>query len=346
MCDCKDSNVDVNPGNEPTGSPWMDAIDVHHHIIPDFYSAELRDMGGVAVLSGVDRPSWSVASSLAMMDRQGIRAAVVNLWPGVPMLERSRSRAFARRLNEYLAEFVADGAGRFGAFAVLPFPHLDDCVEEFVYAIDVLGLDGLGLLTNYDGIYVGDRRLDPLLAEAERRRTPIFIHPGVPPSVGQPTFGLPLSLYEFPFESVRLAAQLLYNGTLERFPDLPMILPHGGGGISYYADRLTYGSIISGELAARLPDDPIAALRRLYFDVAMCGGRHSFASLRLFANVERILVGSDYPFMPENFGASNGEGVARLAQFDPPEWAAVNRANAERLFPRFRPTASFPSTER
>ena len=315
----------------------MDAIDVHHHIIPDFYAAELRDLGGSTVLSGVDRPSWSVAGSLAMMDRQGIRAAVVNLWPGVPALERSQARAFARRLNEYLAGFVADGDGRFGAFAVLPFPHLDDCLEEFTYAIDVLGLDGLGLLTNYDGLYVGDRRLDPLLAEADRRGTPVFVHPGVPPATGQPTFGLPLSLVEFPFETVRLAAQMLYNGTLQRFPDLPLILPHGGGGLSYYADRLTYGPTINGALADRLPDDPLEALRRPHFDLAMSGGRHSMASLRLFAGADRILVGSDYPFMPESFGAASGRGVARNADFDPSEWASVNRVNAERLFPRFQP---------
>jgi aminocarboxymuconate-semialdehyde decarboxylase len=332
----QNANVDVNGANTPTGTPWMDAIDVHHHIIPDFYAAELRDLGGAPVLSGVDRPVWNSAASLAMMDRHGIGAAVVSLWPGVPALERRRSCAFARRLNEYLAEFVAAGNGRFGAFAVLPFPHLEDCLTEFAYAVDVLGLDGLGLLTNYDGLYVGDRRLDPLLAEANRRRTPVFVHPAVPPSTGQPTFDLPLSLYEFPFETVRLAAQLLYNGTLDRFPDLPLILPHGGGGLSYYADRLTYGPVINGELAARLPADPLATLRRLHFDVAMCGGRHSLASLRLFADPARILVGSDYPFMPESFGATNGRSVARFADFDQAEWAAVNRANAVRLFPRFR----------
>ncbi|MEV6851346.1 amidohydrolase family protein [Actinoplanes sp. NPDC051411] len=253
-------------------------------------------------------------------------------------MERRPARELARRLNEYLAGFVAGGADRFGAFAVLPLPHLDDCLEEFRYAVDVLGLDGIGLLTNHGGLYAGDRRLDPLLAEADRRSTPVFVHPAVPPSTGQPGFGLPLSLYEFPFETVRLAAQLLYNGTLERFPRLPVILPHGGGGVSYYADRLTYGPVINGELAGRLPGDPLTTLRRLHFDVAMSGGPHSVASLRLFAEPDHLLVGSDYPFMPESFGATNGHGVARHAGFDPAEWAAVNRTNAERLFPRFQRT--------
>ncbi|MEU7799817.1 amidohydrolase family protein [Micromonospora arborensis] len=327
--------MNVNADGIQTGSPWVDAIDVHHHIIPEFYVSELRRMGATAVLGGVDRPAWSVTDSLEMMDRQGIRAAVVNLWPGVPPTDRASAVAFARRLNEHLAEFVAAGDGRFGAFAVLPFPYIDDCVAELAFAIDVLGLDGIGMLTNYGGLYVGDRLVEPVLAEAAVRRTPVFIHPGVPPSTGQPTFGLPLPLYEFPFETVRLAAQLLYNGTLARFPDLPLILPHGGGGVSYYADRLTCGPVINAELAARLPDDPIAALRGLYFDVAMCGGQAA-ASLRSFVDADHILVGSDHPFMPESFSAANGHGVAQRCAFSAAEWATVNRGNAERLFPRLR----------
>ena len=311
---------------------------MHHHIIPDFYTAALTEMGFTAILGGVDRPAWTVESSLRMMDAQGIRSAVVNVWPGVPALDRPRAKSFARRVNEYLAEFVAAHGTRFGAFAVLPFPYLDDCLDELAHAIDVLGLDGVGLLTNYGGVYVGDRSFDPLLAEAARRGTPLFVHPGVPPSTGQPTFGLPVSLYEFPFETVRLAAQLLYNGTLQRFPELRMILPHGGGGVSYYADRLAYGPVINAELGARLAGDPVDTLRRLHFDVAMTGGPHTLASLRMFAAPERILVGTDFPFMPESFGATNGHGVRDLGAFSGAEWHAVNSANAEDLFPRFRRT--------
>lgn len=329
--------MNVNSPDNRTGLPWVDAIDVHHHVIPPFYVDELRKMGATAVLGGVDRPAWSVSDSLEMMDRQGIRAAVVSLWPGVPPVDRTRAVAFARRLNEYLAEIVAAGDGRFGAFAVLPFPYIDECVTELAFALDVLRLDGIGLLTNYGGLYVADHLVDPVLAEAALRRAPVFVHPAVPPSTGQPTFDLPLPLYEFPFETVRLAAQLLYNGTLTRFPDLPVILPHGGGGVSYYAERLTYGPVINAGLAARLPDDPLTVLRGLYFDVAMCGEQAS-TSLRSFAGADRILVGSDHPFMPASFSAANGHRVADRCAFSAAEWASVNRGNAERLFPRFRST--------
>ena len=62
--DHHDADVDANPGTGPAGSPWMDAIDVHHHIIPDFYAAELRELGGSTVFSEfTGRPGAGPAAS-------------------------------------------------------------------------------------------------------------------------------------------------------------------------------------------------------------------------------------------------------------------------------------------
>ncbi|MFI6168327.1 amidohydrolase family protein [Nocardia sp. NPDC051052] len=322
---------------QSAGTPWRDAIDVHHHILPKFYFDLLREVGvRDIVLSHVDRPVWSVEASLAMMNRQGIRAAVVSLWPGVPALDRTSAMRFARRTNQFLADFVAQRPERFGAFAVLPFPHLDAVLEELEYCVEVLGLDGVGLITNYNGIYLGDRALDPFLAEAERRAVPLFVHPALPPSSGQPDFGLPGSLYEFPFDTVRLAAQLLYNRTLERFPALRMILSHGGGGISQYAGRLTYGPQISRSLADRLSADPIGDLRRLYLDAAMSGDPHSLAGLRSFARSDRILVGTDFPLMPDSFSSNDGRSFLDNGAFAEDERLRIDHLNAEELFPRFK----------
>ncbi|WP_329221234.1 amidohydrolase [Streptomyces sp. NBC_01485] len=322
----------------PAARPWSRAIDVHHHILPEFYLDELARLGVATILPGVDRPTWSAHGSLAMMDRHGIRAAVVSVWPGVPAtLEPKPAARFARRVNDHLAELVAAHPGRFGAFATLPFPHMDLVLDEFEYAVDALGLDGVGLVSNYGGLYVGDRSMDPLFAAAAHRRTPLFVHPTVPPSTGQPDFGLPASLYEFPFESVRVAARLLYNQTLERYPELPVILPHGGGGVPFYAGRLACGGLISAPLADRLPEDPVGSLQRLYVDIAMAGDPHALAALRSFAPADRILVGSDFPLMPEHYILDTGQQVVDQGGFSAEERGRLEHANAEALFPRLRP---------
>lgn len=316
------------------GPPWSNAIDVHHHILPEFYVSELRKLGFASTLPGVDRPEWRIDTSLAMMDRQGIAAAVVNVWPGVPAVDAATGARFARRVNEFLAELVAAHPGRLGAFAVLPLPHVDAALEELAYSADVLGLDGAGLVTNYGGVYVGDRSLDAFHAEAARRGTPLFVHPTAPPAE-QPTFGLPVSLCEFPFETVRLAAQLLYNGTLDLHPGLRVILSHGGGGLAYYAARLACGPLIRADLAERLPADPIAYLRRLYGDTAMIGDPHAFPSVRSLATAERTLVGSDFPFMPESFSEEGSRYITGQGGFTPDELARIELGNAIELFPRF-----------
>ncbi|MEC7057225.1 amidohydrolase family protein [Streptomyces violaceochromogenes] len=314
-------------------SPWSNAIDVHHHIIPDLYVEELRKIGFASVLPGVDKPEWRVETSLSMMDRQGIRAAVVNVWPGVPAVDAVTGARFARRVNEHLAELVAAHPGRLGAFAVLPLPHLDASLEELAYSADVLGLDGAGLVTNYGGVYVGDLSLDAFHAEAARREIPLFVHPTAPP-VDQPAFGLPVSLCEFPFETVRLTAQLLYNRTLDRHPGLRMILSHGGGGMAYYAARLACGPLIRADLAERLPADPIAYLRRLYSDTAMIGDPHAFPAVRSLASPYRILVGSDFPFMPESFSGQGSRYIADHGGFSAEELERIETGNASDLFPR------------
>ncbi|MFI1206208.1 amidohydrolase family protein [Streptomyces sp. NPDC020802] len=318
----------------PPGPPWTNAIDVHHHVIPEFYVDEIRRLGFASTLPGVDAPKWKVETSLAMMDRQGIRAAVVNIWPGVPAVDAAAGARLARRVNEFLAELVAAHPGRLGAFAVLPLPHVDAALEELAYSMDVLGLDGVGLVTNYGGVYVGDPSLDAFHAEAARRGTPLFVHPTAPPGNPQ-TFGLPISLCEFPFETVRLTAQLLYNRTLERHPGLRVILSHGGGGVAYYAARLACGPLIRADLAERLPADPIGYLRRLYGDTAMIGDPHAFTSVRSFAGASRILVGSDFPFMPESFSAQGARFITEHGGFTQDELERIELGNAAELFPRF-----------
>lgn len=314
-------------------APWSNAVDVHHHIIPEFYVEELRNIGFATTLPGVDKPQWQIEASLSMMNRQGIRAAIVNVWPGVPAVDAPTAARFARRVNEFLADLVAAHPGRLGAFAVLPLPHLDAALDELAYSVDVLGLDGVGLVTNYGGLYVADPSLDTLHAEAARRGTPLFVHPTAPP-VDQPTFGLPVSLCEFPFETVRLTAQLLYNRTLDRHPGLRVILSHGGGGVAYYAARLACGPLIRADLAERLPADTIGYLRRLYSDTAMIGDPHAFTSVRSFATADRILVGSDFPFMPESFSAQGGRYIVDHGGFSTEELERIELGNAMDLFPR------------
>lgn len=316
--------------------PWTGAVDVHHHIVPEFYRRALTDAGHSSPVTGVAFPPWSVEASLAMMQRQHIATAVVSVTvPGVDVGGAGGAAGLARRLNEYMAGLVADHPGRFGAFAALPMPYLDEALTELAYALDALELDGVGLFTHYRGVYLGDPLFDPLMRELNRRQVAVHVHPAVPPATDQPTFGLPASLYEFTFDTTRTAAQLLYNRTLERYPDLRLILSHGGGAIPYLANRLTFGPVIDPGLADRAPADPIGSLQRLHYDLAMAGNPFTLASLRAFVPATQVLVGTDFPFMPERSGADSSSMIAACG-YDEVELEQIAYRNAAALFPRIR----------
>jgi 6-methylsalicylate decarboxylase len=312
-------------------------IDVHHHILPDIYLEAMKQAGLQNPIPGVDYPTWDVNASLAMMNQQGIATAIVSISePGVHFGDAALAQKLARQINEFSAHLISDHPQRFGAFAVLPLPDVDAALKELTYALDTLKLDGVGLLTNYHGVYLGDEALDPLFAELNRRRVPIFIHPSSPPAKDQLMFGLPASLYEFTFDTTRTVAHLLFSGTLDRYPDLRLILAHAGGTIPYLAKRLSYATTISPSLKNLTPTHLYDSLRRLYYDVAMSASPYALPSLQALIDPFHILFGSDFPFMPESSVAEAISELQKYNGFDHKERHMVERDNAHTLFPRLK----------
>ena len=65
---------------------------------------------------------------------------------------------------------------------MLPLPDVSAAAKELEYALDILNLDGVVLLSNVDGLYTGASEFDELYSELNRRKAIVFIHPTVPAS--------------------------------------------------------------------------------------------------------------------------------------------------------------------
>lgn len=110
-------------------------------------------------------------------DAHGIATAILSLSaPGTHLMGGSEREAcdLARECNEYAAQAVAKHEGRFGFFAVLPMPFTMHACEEAVFAIDILGANGVVLLGSTDGHFLGDPRFDELMVELDRREAVVF----------------------------------------------------------------------------------------------------------------------------------------------------------------------------
>jgi 6-methylsalicylate decarboxylase len=127
-------------------------IDVHHHILPDFFWRETNE--GASPVGGIAPPPWDQAGALSFMNDAGIDVAVTSISaPGVHVGDDARARYLARRCNELAADMVQGRPDRFGGFAALPLPDVDGALNELAYSLDVLKLDGVVLFSNANGVY-------------------------------------------------------------------------------------------------------------------------------------------------------------------------------------------------
>jgi len=310
-------------------------IDVHHHVLPAEY-VKAASRHGIHAGGDVPFPDWSLESTLELMDRCGIATAITSIAaPGVHFGDASEARDLARRCNELQARLVSDRPARFGMFASLPLPDVDGALAEIEYAFGTLKADGVVLLASLGERYLGDPAFEPVFAELDRRKAVLFVHPAIPATSQALKLGLPGALVEFVFDTTRAVANLIFSGTLERHPDVKIILSHAGGTVPFLAWRLgAFGRMPA--LLAKAPQGALAYLKRLYYDTAMSANPHALASLRELVDPSHILFGSDHPYLPEPLVQETAHGVAAFQGFDDAARRAVERSSALALFPRLR----------
>lgn len=319
-------------------------IDMHAHLIPDFYRQAMADYQ-VAGDGGIPIPSWSPGSAVDFMNKFGVQTQMVSLSePGFGFLpDRAARTRMARQVNEYLRdELVQAGPAsalyrRFGGFASLPLGNANDPAEvaaacaEAVRAVSILGLDGIGLYSNYQGVYLGDARLDPLMQVLNELGAYVFVHPVAPP-VRVP-LSMPAFVLDFPFESTRAAAFMLRQGIYKRYPRIRWQLSHGGGATPFLAQRSSQALSPEGAAAASQ-----RAYAHMFFDTALTTGPASLASLRQATDLSHIMWGSDYPYGGIVYALKfPGDPNAELNEsLNPTERQLVDRGNALAQLPGLR----------
>ena len=263
-------------------------IDTHHHIVPRPYAEWLAakgiDAGGRAI------PEWTSEAALELMGTLDVTRAILSVsTPGVHLGDDVEARSMARTVNEFAASVCRDDPERFGFFATLTLPDVDGSLDELAHAFDELGADGVVLLANAAGIYLGDPRFDELFDELHRRRATVFVHPSH--LVGDTVPGLPAFVADFLLDTTRAALSLCRSGTLDRCPGIDVILSHAGGFVPFAAHRIAAAASPQQD-----PVDGLAKLRRFWFDIALSGTPTALPSLLAFAEPGRVLFGSDWPY--------------------------------------------------
>jgi predicted TIM-barrel fold metal-dependent hydrolase len=315
-----------------------DKIDVHAHYIPEVCRDALMAAGHDRPDGIPGLPEWNEELALTGMDTLGVRLAILSISsPGVHFGDAATAAALARAVNETGAKIARAKPGRFGFFAAVPLPEIDAAVTETRYALDHLGADGISLLTNHRGMYLGDTRLEPIFAEVAARNSVVFVHPTSPP---QPTGGPALAapVLEFMFETTRSITDLVLSGVLQRYPDLRIIVPHAGAALPVLASRV---DMLAPFLAKTGNGADVASLRAalntLHFDLAGVPVEEQLAALLAVADPSRLHYGSDFPFTPWQGCQYLAEQLEMSRNLDETALGAIFKDNAYDLF-RVRPT--------
>jgi len=308
-------------------------IDLHHHVIPDFYWSASNEDGDAA--GGITPPRWSLDTAVAYLDEAGIDLAVPSIsTPGVHFGDDAAARTLARQVNEYLAGIKHDRPDRFGAFATLPLPDVDGSLDQIAYAFDVLELDGVSIFTNAGGSYLGDSRFDPIFTELQRRAAVVFVHPTASPDPIAHTLGLPDSLLDYPVDTSRAIAKLHYSNTLARTPDVKYVFVHAGGTIPFLASRFAIVDQMDVIPGAQERGTFADALPRLYWDTASAFSDPVLHMLRSVAGLGNVVFGTDYPYPRDAISIGGLRQVQNTAELDDGERDAVLGGSAARLIPR------------
>jgi 6-methylsalicylate decarboxylase len=311
-------------------------VDTHHHIFPpNFTKWNLKRMTDDSpTFPGSFYLNWTPHYSLEQMDRNGVETAIGSITsPGVWFGDTEEGRRNTRDCNEFGARMAQDHPGRFGMWGAIPLPDVEGSLREIEYIYDKLKLDGIGLMTSYDnGKLLGHANFAPVLEEMNRRKALVFVHPTVS-CCAMPVAHVNRVAIDFPTDTTRTITDLIYSGSLMRFPNIRWIFSHGGGTVLMLTARLAGAGLSPEEKAAVIPNGFERELQKLYYDVASVSlSPSAMAAVFKAVPMEHLLFGSDIPFFT----------IERIAtatsKFEIPagDLKKIQRENALALLPRLK----------
>jgi len=340
-----------------TGVSGPRRLDVHNHFGSPRWIKRVLELKP----QGWNRfEGWTPAKSIELMDAGGVQTGFVSCTePGVwfgdnyskDSPERDEAVSLARDMNEYGARMKSDYKGRFGLWAVLPIPDVDASLKEIEYAFDTLHADGVGLLTSYGDMWLGDERLQPILDELNRRGAIVYVHPTDSSCCHALAHVSPgtvewLSDTGRSINSLVSTAPPYYGGAspplgrnspartsaATRYGNVKFIWSHGGGSLLAISDRVV-GFNTSNDVLIKpaAPNSKLWHLRRFYYDTAQAANPILMQGMKRLVGASQIVFGSDCPYVdPVVYNKSLPQ-----CGFTAEELRGIDRGNALRFLPNY-----------
>jgi 6-methylsalicylate decarboxylase len=285
-------------------------IDVHAHYWTEEYLHLLIDLGkadagkalGIGAGGGAD-----LEARLRLMDRAGIQMQVLSACPQSPYGEDAdQATKAARFVNDQYADLVERHRDRFGAFAALPMPHIEESVGEMRRALDQLGMAGIAMNTTVLGHALVDPGYQPVFAELNRRSAVLYLHPAGNSACSPLIANYHLTwMVGAPVEDTISIMHLITHGIPTRYPNIKIINSHLGGALPMLLQRAD--DQYRWE-APDTPETPSVAARRMWYDTVGHGHVPALRCAIDSLGADRLLLGTDFPY-------ENGDTFVRAVEY-------------------------------
>ncbi len=299
------------------GGRRVTTVDVHTHtIIP-----------GTMELVGSTTPNNNANliigdSRIALMDSWGVDIEILSINPFWYSLGVDDARRVIDYQNRGLAELVSRYPDRLVAMTSVALQHPELAAEQLEKGVRDYGLKGVSLGGHVAHEELGEGRFDPFWAAVQELDVPIWVHPlGVPGLDRLEGNGFLSNVIGNPLDTTIALSHMIFEGVLDRFPNLKVASAHGGGYLASYADRSDYGCARSPQSCNRtLERKPTEYLRDMYFDSLVFTG-NALRYLVTQYGADHLVLGSDYPYtwndapvdhVLDTAGLSNAEKIAIL----------------------------------
>ncbi len=285
-------------------------IDFHGHIVdPNVFELTQKNslhsrigLGKQTSLGGNKRSQMTMQSMLDMsvrlrdMDRMGIDMQVIspslihhNTEPMAPL----RALKLVQQVNDNVAEAVAQNPDRISGIGIVPLQDAKLAAKELDRIVKKNGLRGVEISTVVRGDEIGDKKFRPFWRKAEQLDVPVFIHPAGNADPRLKKFGMSFMVGQ-PYEEALAMSSLIYEGVLDKFPKLKVLVAHGGGYLPYYAGRQDNG-YRSGRDGGTLKGDFSSYIRKFHYETVVFNpDMLDFLSTKVSS--KNIVMGTDYPF--------------------------------------------------
>ena len=234
---------------------------------------------------------------IAIMDTQAIDVQV--LAPHPPQsyyhAKPEHTRKAAQIVNDGIAAFAARRPERFVTLGTVPLNDPDAAPKELERIVKTLDFRGVQILGNVNGVEISDPIYEPFWKKAADLGAVVMIHPdGF--SAGERLSGYYFpNMIGIPLDTAVALHYIIFNGLLERYPDLKIFSVHGGGYAAGYSGRMDHAWGARRDAHGSLPKAPSEYLRKVYFD-GLVFTTHQLEYLVGLYGADHIMMGTDYPF--------------------------------------------------